>query len=112
LAEIGHEVGTGKKKSAKEGYFESRDLYNELVVSGEASPVALVIASSAVGSYEIKEDSGGAGGVVFSKSAGDWEGRGTAIGGLIGAAVGGAAGAAIGGLIGGAVGHAVDECAD
>jgi hypothetical protein len=109
LAEVGHEAGAGKK-SAKEGYFESRDLYNTLLASGEASPLALVIASSAVGSYEITEDPDGSGGVIFAKTSGDWEGRGTKIGGLVGAYFGGVGGAALGGLIGGAVGHAVDKC--
>jgi hypothetical protein len=118
LAEVGHDAGAGKKsgkegmKSAKEGYFESRDLYNRLLASGEASPLALVIASSAVGSYEITEDPDGSGGVIFAKTSGEWEGRGTKIGGLVGAYFGGVGGAALGGLIGGSVGKAVDECLD
>lgn len=109
LAKVGHEAD---KKDAKGAYFESRDVYNKMLAGGEASPVALAIASSAVGSYEIapaKPD--GSGGVVFKKSSGDWEGRGALAGALIGS-LWGPAGAAIGGAIGGGVGHAVDECLD
>jgi hypothetical protein len=108
LTELGHHAGAGKK-GAHESYFESRDLYNKLLASGEASPLALVIASSAVGSYEMTQGPDGSGGVIFKKSSGDWESRGTKIGGLIGA-YWGPGGAALGGLIGGAVGHAVDKC--
>src|SRR4051812_40712177 len=61
LAEVGYEAGAGKR-GAKEAYFESRDLYNTLLAGGEASPVALVLASSAVGSYSLTEDPDGSGG--------------------------------------------------
>lgn len=108
LAEVGHEAGAAKG-DAREAYVESRDLYNSLLASGEASPVALVIASSAVGSYEMTLDPGGSGNVVFKKSGGDWEGRGAVAGAIIGSAWG-PMGAAIGGAVGGLVGHAVDEC--
>jgi hypothetical protein len=83
LTEAGHHAGAGKK-DAHESYFESRDLYNKLLASGKASPVALVIASSAVGSYEITQGSGGAR-VAFAKKSGDWQGRGQKIGALVGA---------------------------
>jgi hypothetical protein len=109
LAKVGHEAD---KKDARKAYFESRDVYNKMLAGGEASPVALAIASSAVGSYEIttaRPD--GSGGVVFKKSSGDWEGRGAAAGALIGS-FWGPAGAALGGVIGGGVGHAVDKCLD
>jgi hypothetical protein len=109
LAKVGHEAD---KKDAKGAYLESRDMYNRLLASGEASPVALVIASSAVGSYEIapaKPD--GSGGVIFKKSSNDWQNRGALIGGLVGAFYG-PGGAALGAAIGGAVGHAVDKCLD
>ena len=108
LAEIGHETGTGKRKPA-EAYLASRDLYNELLAGGRASPVALVLASSAVGSYSATENPDGSGGVVFAKSGGNWEGRGAAAGAVIGS-IWGPAGAAVGGAVGGIVGHAVDEC--
>jgi hypothetical protein len=110
LAQVGHEAG-GNERGARKGYFEARDLHNRLLAGGEASPVALVIASSAVGSYEVTEDPNGSGGVIFKKSSGDWEGRGAKIGAVVGA-FWGPAGAALGGLVGGAVGHAVDKCLD
>jgi outer membrane protein with glycine zipper len=107
LAEAGHEAGAGRI-AAKAAYFASRDLYNKLLASPGASPVALALASSAVGSYSITQGSGGDT-VIFAKSGGDWEGRGAAAGAVIGS-LWGPAGAAVGGVIGGLVGHAVDEC--
>jgi len=110
LAEVGYEAGAGKS-GAREAYFESRDLYNTLLAGGEASPVALVLASSAVGSYSLTEDPDGSGGVIFAKSGGNWEGRGAAAGAIIGS-LWGPGGAAVGGAVGGLVGHAVDKCTD
>jgi hypothetical protein len=110
IAEIGHEAGAGRK-GARDAYFETRDTYNRLLAGGGASPVALVLASSAVGSYEVQDSPDGSGTVVMAKTSGDWEGRGAAIGGIIGATWG-PAGAALGGLVGGAVGHAVDKCTE
>jgi hypothetical protein len=111
LAQIGIEAGKGKK-DAKAAYFESRDLYNGLLAGGDASPVALVMASSAVGSFSITEDPDGSQGVVFKKAAGAWEQRGERLGALVGFRLGGLGGAVIGGAIGGTVGEAVDECLD
>lgn len=108
LAEIGSEAGGGKR-SAKDAYFEARDLHNTMLARGAASSVALVLASSSVGSYSISENPDGSGGIVFAKSSGDWEGRGAAVGAIIGS-FWGPAGAALGGLIGGGIGHAVDSC--
>lgn len=110
LAEISSETGTGKN-GARAAYFEARDLYNTMLASGDASPLALVIASSSVGSYTIAEDPDGSGTVVFAKSKGNWEHRGAAAGAIIGSAWG-PEGALIGGAIGGLVGAAVDECID
>jgi hypothetical protein len=111
LAELGHQAGIGET-SATEAYLESRRLYDELLASGKASPVALVLASSAVGSYSTAEASDGSGSVIFAKRSNDWEHRGAAAGAIIGGAIGGVAGAAIGGAVGGIVGAAVDECTD
>ena len=108
LAEIGYKSGAAKG-DAKGGYFQSRDLYNSLLASGRASPVALALASSAVGSYSITENPDEPGGVIFKKSNGAWQDRLGKAGAVIGAAWG-PMGAAIGGEIGGAVGAAVDEC--
>lgn len=110
LATTGHRAAG--KENATDAYFQSRDLYNSLIIQGDASPVALVLAASAVGSYEPTKSSDGSGTVVYKKSAGDWEGRGKTLGAAVGAYFGGVAGAAIGAEIGGAVGHAVDKCLD
>jgi len=109
LAQVGHEVGAGKT-SARDAYFESRDMYNKLLADGKASPVALVLASSAVGSYSINEDPDGSGVVIFLDNNGSWATRGASVGTAIGLAIGGATGALIGGAVGGAIGAAVDKC--
>jgi hypothetical protein len=110
LAQIGIEAGKGKR-DARAAYFESRDLYNGLLAKGDASPVILALASSAVGSFSITEGTDGSPGVVFKKSDGSWEKRGIGLGAAIGA-IWGPLGAGIGGAVGGAVGAAVDECLD
>jgi Glycine zipper len=107
LAKLGHEAGAGKKK-AQAAYFEARELHDKLLASAGTSPVALVLASSAIGSYSITQGSDGET-VIFKKSDGDWEGRGAAAGAIIGS-IWGPLGAAVGGAVGGLVGHAVDEC--
>jgi len=109
LAEVSHEVGAGKT-SARDAYFESRDTYCKLLADGKASPAALVLASSAVGSYSITEDPDGSGVVIFLANSGSWASRGAAIGEAIGLAIGGATGALIGGEVGGAIGAVVDKC--
>jgi hypothetical protein len=107
LALIAHETGLDKRQPA-DAYLESRDLYATMLAAGGASPVALAIASSAVGSYEIAPAPGG--GVAFAKkNGGAWESRGAAAGAIIGSSWG-PLGAAIGGAVGGVVGAAVDEC--
>ena len=107
MATAVHEAGTGKK-TAQAAYFEVRKLHNTLLESPGSSPVALALASSAVGSYSITQGSDGKT-VVFKKSGGDWEGRGAAAGAIIGS-IWGPLGGAIGGTVGGLVGHIVDEC--
>ena len=108
LAEISAEVSQGKK-TGQEGYFEARDIYNAMLAGVKASPVAMVIASSSVGSYTVSEGGAGSGAIMFAKNNGDWEHRGAAAGALIGS-VWGPEGAVIGGAIGGLVGAAVDSC--
>ncbi|TDD71366.1 hypothetical protein E1262_07135 [Jiangella aurantiaca] len=110
LAEIEHEAAA-ERTDAGRAYLESRAIYNDLLARGGASPVALVLASSSVGSYTITGSPDRSGGVVFKKNTGAWESRGQKIGALVGANWG-PAGAAIGGAIGGAVGAAVDGCLD
>ena len=108
LAELSSAAARGTT-SAQAAYFESRDLYNDLLATTKASPVALVLASSAVGSYSITESSDGSGTVIFAKNNGEWEQRGKAAGAIIGANWG-PLGAAIGGEVGGLIGAAVDHC--
>jgi hypothetical protein len=108
LAEIDAQVGAGHA-TAKQAYFESRHLYNMLLADGGASGVALVLASSAVGSYSISDGKGGSDSVVFAKSDGHWANRGALTGAVIGS-VWGPLGAAVGGAVGGAVGDVVDHC--
>jgi hypothetical protein len=110
MAEVGYEVAA-EKTSATEAYLETRDLYNDLLAGGGASPVALALASSSVGSYSISQDSDGSKTIVMAKTS-TWEDRGGKAGTLIGAAVGGVTGAVIGGVVGGLVGAVVDECKD
>jgi hypothetical protein len=107
LCTIGFHTTTGKK-DAKAGYFEARELYQGILVSGKASPVALAFASSAAGSYTPVDD--GSGGVVFKKSGGNWQDTLTAAGATIGGILGGPAGAGLGAVIGGVGGKIVDEC--
>lgn len=108
LAEVGYEAGAGKR-SPRKAYFESRDVYNRLLADGKASPVALVLASSAVGSYSITESPDGSDAVVFAKSGGSWAERGAAAGAAIGS-IWGPEGALVGGAVGGLVGEVVDHC--
>jgi len=108
IAKAGHECAGGKK-SAQAAYFEVRELYNTLLASAGTSPVALVLASSAVGSYSITQGSDGEIIVFKQSTGGGWEGRGAAAGAVIGS-IWGPLGAAVGGAVGGLVGHAVDEC--
>jgi hypothetical protein len=108
LSEIGYEAGAGKR-NAGAAFLESQALHTTLLATGNASPVALVLASSAVGSYAPSAAPDGSGTVVYAKSNGSWEGRGAAAGAVIGS-IWGPLGAAVGGAVGGLVGAAVDEC--
>ena len=108
LAKLGTAAGDGTA-DATSAYLESRAVLDGLFASGTASPLALAIASSAVGSYDVQPSSDGAGTVVFAKSNGSWEHRGAAAGAIIGLAFG-PEGSLIGGAIGGVVGAIVDDC--
>lgn len=109
LYKIGYEAGEGKG-NAQRAFFESRDVYSKMAASGKASPVALVIASAAVGSFDLSEDPNGSPTItVYKRSYGQ---SGAAIGAGIGAILGGPAGAILGGEIGGLIGGIVDEKKD
>lgn len=116
--------GAGSAKSVKGGaakapgqkrlvddYREVRRLYNGLLAEGGASPVALVLAAGAAGSYETMDDADGTT-VVYAKSTRNYQATLGGAGAIIGGAIGGAPGAAIGGAIGGVIGTIVDDCKD
>src|SRR4051794_3480016 len=52
LYRLGYEAGEGKG-DVQRAFLQSREIYGTLAASGTASPVALVVASAAVGSFEI-----------------------------------------------------------
>jgi hypothetical protein len=104
LYKIGYEAGE-PKADAQRAYFQSRDMYSKLAGSGKASPVALVVASAAVGSFEISENPEGSTTVTIARVSygSSLAGIGAGIGSLLGGPAGGVLGGAIGGLIGGIV---------
>jgi hypothetical protein len=99
------------RPDATRAYLEVRDMYAALLATGDASPVALVLAAGAVGSYEPVPGEDGTT-VVYAKSNRSYQSILGGAGAIIGGAIGGASGAAIGGAIGGVVGTIVDDCKD
>lgn len=117
IHEIGAKAARGPAGGASErpvatgAYLEVRRLYDGLLTTGGAGPVALVLAAGAVGSYEaVPGDDGTT--VVYAKSNRSYQGVLGGAGAIIGGALGGAPGAAIGGAIGGVIGTIVDDCKD
>jgi len=111
ICELGHKA-TGGKDDAAKAYHEVKKAYEELMMKGNASPVALAYASGAVGSY-ISDDDGGGGGsttVVYKKAGSNWQGTLSGAGGVIGGYFGGSGGAALGAAVGSVVGKIIDEC--
>ncbi|MCR8671522.1 hypothetical protein [Agrococcus sp. HG114] len=110
LYRIGLEAGEGKA-DAQRAYFESRGIYDRLAASGTASPVALVVASAAVGSFEVAPRDDGSPTVTIARQSygSSLAGIGAGIGALIGGPVGGTLGGAIGGLLGGIVDEKKDK---
>lgn len=110
LYKLGFEAGE-PKGDPHGAYFRSREIYNTLAASGKASPVALVVASAAVGSFEISEGSGGSTTVTIARMSygSSLAGIGAGIGAIIGGPAGGALGGAIGGLLGGIVDDKKDK---
>jgi hypothetical protein len=106
LYRIGFEAGE-KKRDPRKAFFEPRDIYNKMAARVPANPVALVIASAAVGSYELSEgDDGSVVVTVFKQSYGQ---AGASIGAGIGVILGGVAGGILGGQIGGFIGGIIDD---
>jgi hypothetical protein len=104
LATIG---GSGKETTA--AYFEARKVHHEMLAEGKAGPVALALASSAVGAFEPVETPSG---VIYRTSNRSYQSVLGTAGAIIGGALGGAPGAAIGGAVGGVIGTIVDDCKD
>jgi hypothetical protein len=97
------------KGHATAAYFEARNVHHAMLADGKAGPVALALASGAVGAFEPVETPNG---VVYRTSGRSYQGVLGTAGAIIGGALGGAPGAAIGGAIGGVIGTIVDDCKD
>lgn len=106
LYQVGFEAGEGKGEPAA-AFFTSRDIYDELAASTTTSPVALVVAAAAVGSFEISPGTDGA--PVVTAYARSYGQALAGIGAGIGSLLGGPAGAVLGGEIGGLIGGIVDD---
>ncbi|MGY3127582.1 hypothetical protein ACVWW9_001081 [Agrococcus sp. UYP33] len=109
LYRIGYEAGEGKG-DAQRAFFESRGMYDRMAASGTASPVALIVASAGVGSFEVAPGDDGSTTVTIARVS-----YGSSLAGIgagIGAIIGGPAGGALGGAIGGLLGGIVDEKKD
>lgn len=104
LYRIGYEAGEGKA-DVQRAFFQSRSIYDKLAAGGKASPVALVVASAAVGSFEVSPSDDGSTTVAIARVSygSSLAGIGAGIGSLLGGPAGGVLGGAIGGLIGGIV---------
>lgn len=114
MHQIGFDAGEKQKDGAPDAtaaYLEVRRMYNGMLATGHAGPVALTLAAGAVGSYEPVPGGGGTT-VVYAKSNRSYQGILGGAGAIIGGALGGAPGAAIGGAIGGVIGTIVDDCKD
>jgi hypothetical protein len=104
LYKLGYEAGE-PKGDPQRAFFQSREVYDKLAAGGKASPVALVLASAAVGSFEISVDPEGSTTVSIARVSygSSLAGIGAGIGSLLGGPAGGVLGGAIGGLLGGIV---------
>lgn len=112
ICELGH-AATGGKHDAAKAYHEVKKAYEELLVKGNASPVALAYASGAVGSYVSADgDNAVSNAVVYKKAGGNWQGTLAGAGGVIGGYFGGSGGAALGAAIGSVVGKILWMSAD
>ncbi|MGC2448779.1 MAG: hypothetical protein WA477_14120 [Candidatus Sulfotelmatobacter sp.] len=93
-------------------YATVRRVYDQLLVDGGSSPMALAIASVASGALASNPgDPRPAAALAASRSNGDIGlVGGVIVGGIIGGVIGGAGGAIIGGVIGGIVGGVAGAC--
>lgn len=106
LYKLGYEAGESKGDPQR-AFFASRDIYDKLAAHGKASPVALVVASAAVGSFETSPNPDGSTTTTIARVS--YGSSGAAIGAGIGSLIGGPAGGVLGGAIGGLIGGIVDD---
>ncbi|WP_104087777.1 hypothetical protein [Arthrobacter sp. GMC3] len=104
LYKTGYKAGE-PKGNPQRAYFETREVYSRMLAGKKTSPVALVIASVAVGSFDVNEGPDGSTTVKIARVSfgSSLAGIGAGIGSLLGGPAGGVLGGAIGGLIGGIV---------
>ncbi|MDQ2850413.1 MAG: hypothetical protein M3Y49_06705 [Actinomycetota bacterium] len=104
LYKIGYESGE-PKGNAQRAYFETRAVYAKMLASKNASPVALVLASAALGSFELSVDPDGSTTITMARLSygSSLAGIGAGLGTLFGGVAGGVLGGAIGGFLGGIV---------
>ncbi|WP_129545548.1 hypothetical protein [Arthrobacter dokdonensis] len=104
LYRLGYEAGE-PKGNPQRAYFETRDIYAKMLAGNKPSPVALVIASAALGSFEVSVFPEGSTTVTIARVSygSSLSGIGAGIGTLLGGVPGGVLGGAIGGLIGGII---------
>lgn len=107
LYKIGYDAGE-PKGDPQRAYFTTRDEYAKMLAARNTSPVALVVASAALGSFEITDGADGSGGtptitIARVSYGSSLAGIGAGIGSLLGGPAGGVLGGAIGGLLGGIV---------
>jgi hypothetical protein len=108
LLDLAATDGSGKK-STTAAYFEARKVHHAMLAEGKAGPVALALASGAVGAFEPVETPKG---VIYKTNNRSYQAVLGSAGAIIGGALGGGPGAAIGGAIGGVIGTIVDDCND
>ncbi|ALE05784.1 hypothetical protein AL755_10395 [Arthrobacter sp. ERGS1:01] len=106
LYKTGFEAGE-PRGDAQRAYFESRKIHAKMLAGTHVSPVALVIAAAAVGSFELSEGDDGTTTVTMARQS--YGQAGAAIGAGIGSLLGGPAGAVLGGEIGGVIGGIIDD---
>lgn len=104
LYKIGFDAGEPKGDPHR-AYFETRTMYSRMLAAKDPNPVALVLASAALGSFEVSEGEGGSTTVSIARVSygSSLAGIGAGIGSLFGGPAGGVLGGAIGGLLGGMI---------
>lgn len=103
------DAGEGRCDPAR-AYFETRRMVDRLVSDQRVSPVAVTVATTALGTFNVQSDEDGATTVTVYRMS--YASNLAAIGAGIGAILGGGAGGVLGGQIGGFVGGIIDEKKD